>query len=202
MYIVKIYLSMVKRISVRKRKVSKTRRRSSKRRVSKTRRRSSKRRVSKTRRRSSKRRVSRRKQQRGGAQAKLAKAAAKAAAKAKIIDQRREWTNNLKMQLNRADPKRHSRDTIKTAIKKAKKLVSDIKGLYTKYEFMKEEDDTTRHWPNYGDPDHSSTVYRLWGDSNARDALLAAAYDAEGMSDVKPSRFGEPRGQVLWQILA
>ena len=58
---------MVKRISVRKRKVSKTRRRSSKRKVSKTRRRSSKRRVSKTRRRSSKRRVSRRKQQRGGA---------------------------------------------------------------------------------------------------------------------------------------
>jgi hypothetical protein len=49
---------MVKRISVRKRKVSKARRRSGKRKVSKTRRRSSKRRVSKTRRRSSKRRVS------------------------------------------------------------------------------------------------------------------------------------------------
>ena len=51
---------------VSKRRVSKSRRRSSKRKVSKSRRRSSKRRVSKSRRRLSKRRVSRRKQHGGG----------------------------------------------------------------------------------------------------------------------------------------
>ena len=205
---------MVKRISVRKRKVSKarrrsgkrkvskTRRRSSKRKVSKTRRRSSKRKVSKTRRRSGKRRVSRRKQQRGGGDPDvLWREGIDLAEKTKVKDL--IDLNNMKEKLitqlesakpvYRADKTLENGDTRTEALIKAENLVAKIKQHYEKYKEPR--------GPGQGSAYHEEHPYLDWGESELRLELLGKIEQMSSMRGV--SRRGRTgRGNILRLISA
>ena len=193
---------MVKRISVRKRKVSKTRRRSSKRKVSKTRRRSSKRRVSKTRRRLSKRRVSRRKQQQGGTMTGEdpdVSGGDESTVERTAADALRRMTKELKSELDAAAPYRPDKTPTKKdirtkAIRKAEKLVDEIKQHYMDNKEI-DKDDPLTYWDERG---NSSRAVRYWVNSDMRRKVLEEIKNMPSMLGVSPGLFG--RGRILRMI--